>query len=56
MAAISPETYTIDDMACMRCTACVRVCPTNAKTISFPERVTQLINTFEKNKTPEIFI
>ena len=56
MAAISPETYTIDGAACMRCTACVRVCPTNAKTISFPERVTQFINTWEKNKTPEIFI
>ena len=56
MAAIDPETYAIDEDACMRCTACVRVCPAEAKTISFPERVTQFLNTWEKNKIPEIFI
>ena len=56
MAATDPETYSIDDAACMRCMACVRVCSTNAKTITFPLRVTEFMNKWEGNKSPEIFI
>ena len=56
VAATDPETYSIDDEECMRCMACVRVCPTNAKSITFPARVAEFMNKWEGNKSPEIFV
>jgi ferredoxin len=56
MAAIDTETYEADGETCMRCMACVKVCPENAKTISFPQRVTQFMNTWEKGLQPELFL
>jgi ferredoxin len=56
VAAIDPETYEADGEACIRCMACVKVCPENAKTNTFPQRVAQFMNTWEKDQQPAFFL
>ena len=49
--------YSTNSEKCIRCMACIKFCPTKAKAISFPPKLTEFMNSWDKKrKEPILYI